>query len=294
MNKIKIKYKKENELIQALLEDENIEQYKEKSLLKKLSLSKKDEKVDIYFHSGILDKESLEDIQHAKKVIISSKVLRDELIESYKIDKDKIKFIYPFIKVDTVRKRKEERKKFLEKYDIDKKRKIISFTGKNIIKSGVKEFITIINSISYKNIQAIILADEKQINALKFHISNPAILDKFIFISDKDELDTMLFASDVFLLPTYNRAFSNNILKAMYCKCAVFLSLDNFASEFIDTFSCMNSPNDASIIFKLDAVLNNEEDLKLIKKENKKIAKNFLFDKQLVKVYKIIENLNYN
>lgn len=112
MNKIYIKYKKENELIKNLLKDENIERCKEKSLFQKLNFKNKAETFDIYFHSGILDKKALENIKLAKKNIVSSNFLKEKLISDYEIQEEKIELIYPSINIDKSKNLKEEKKKF--------------------------------------------------------------------------------------------------------------------------------------------------------------------------------------
>lgn len=115
--------------------------------------------------------------------------------------------------------------------------------------------------------------------------------DKIILLENYKNIDDLFLASDIFLLPTYNKTFSSNILKAMYCKCVVFLSIDNDAKEVVDVFASMDSPTDPSIAFKIDAVLLDKNELKKIKKENKKLAKEFELEANLNKMNFILENV---
>ncbi|MBD3829951.1 MAG: glycosyltransferase, partial [Arcobacter sp.] len=112
-----------------------------------------------------------------------------------------------------------------------------------------------------------------------------------ILLENYKNIDDLFLASDIFLLPTYNKTFSSNILKAMYCKCVVFLSIDNDAKEVVDVFASMDSPTDPSIAFKIDAVLLDKNELKKIKKENKKLAKEFELEANLNKMNFILENV---
>ena len=53
----------------------------------------------------------------------------------------------------------------------------------------------------------------------------------------------------------------------------------------------MDSPTDPSMMFKVDAILKGMDDLKLIKNENRKIAKEFSLVNNLAKINAIIENI---
>lgn len=99
--------------------------------------------------------------------------------------------------------------------------------------------------------------------------------EKLILLDDFEDMDKLFIASDIFLLPTTNKTFNTNILKAMYCKCAVFTTVTNDASELVDVFSTMESPQDRSMQFKLDALLHDDTELNTIKEQNYNVAKEF-------------------
>ena len=182
--------------------------------------------------------------------------------------------------------------KLCEELNIDPKTKLILFTAKNFKTSGVKEFLDICSSITYSDFKIIIAGEQKQISALQFQLPKYQNLqDKIILLENYKNIDELFLASDIFLLPTYNKTFSTNILKAMYCKCVVFLSIDNDAKEVVDVFASMDSPTDPSIAFKIDAVLLDKNELKKIKKENKKLAKEFELEANLNKMNSILENV---
>ncbi|RXI47052.1 hypothetical protein CRU99_02515, partial [Malaciobacter mytili] len=188
-------------------------------------------------------------------------------------------------------KEKEIKKQLYLDLKINSENKIIFFTAKNFKTSGIKEFIDIISNINYKNIQVIIAGDNKQITALKFQVSKLAIKDKILFLEDYKQLDKVYYLADIFILPTHSSAFATNILKAMFAKCAVFISSSSSAREVVDVFSTMNTPSDGSTVFKVDALLGRKEDLKLIKKQNKQAAQEFTLDKSLEKMHTLIQSV---
>lgn len=285
---ITINYKTRNSLISKLLEQKNIQEVKKPSLFSKLLGNK--EFADIYFHSGSLDKEALENIKKAKKIFVNSQTVHHELLKNFQENLEKIEVLYPSVNIE-YKKPKEVKQAFCEEQNIDPKKRIIFFTAKNFKTSGIKEFLSIIFQLTSQNFIAVIEGDKKQITSLRFQLSKMDVEDKILLLEDYPNKNELFLASDIFILPTYSQNFASNILKAMYCKCAVFVTATNPAKELVDVFSMMESPDDRSMQFKVDALLQNKDDLKLIKKQNRKIAKEYSLENALSKVEEIIATL---
>ena len=289
MNKTTIFYKSKNVLIEQLEKQANIEVLKEKNFFSKIFSAKKFP--DIYFHSGTLDDDSKENILNSKMTIVNSFASMNEIIARTKISHEKIKVIYPSIDVK-YQDPQEIRIKVCEELQIDSESKIIFFTAKNIKSSGVKEFLDICSSLSYQNFKIIIAANNKQIYNLRFQLPKYTNLEnKLILLEDYKNVDELFLASDIFILPTYNKSFSSNILKAMFCESVVFVTIENDVREVVDVFASMDSPSDPSIAFKIDAILLSDDDFKQTKKENRKLALEFTLESNLAKINHIIENV---
>lgn len=284
-----INYKIKTKLIQKLLEEEFISELSKPSTLSKLTFKKK-QLADIYFHNGNLDKEASENIKNAKRVIVNSLTSRHQLLKELDTPKDKIEVLYPAIDIE-YKKPKEVKEKICDELDIDKSKKLVFFTASNLKSSGVIEFINIVMHLNLKNVVAIIAGEKKQIFNLRFQLSKFNVEDKIILLEDYENKDELYLASDVFLLPTHTKNFASSILKAMFCKCAVFTTVNNAAKEVIDVFSMMESPSDRSMQFKLTALLQNKDDLKLIKKQNRKIAKQYTLENQYEKLKELISKI---
>lgn len=289
MTKIKIFYKTENPITQKLLKRENIEKIKEKSKISKIFSSKK-EYPNLYFHQGSLDEESIDIINNAKKTITNSYTSKMEIIKACKVDNSQIEVIYPTI-TSTYLKPKESKEIISKELGFDKKKRIILFNAKNLAKNGVMEFLQIIISLTNDNFIAIIAGDEKQIYTLKFKFTKLNLDDKVFLVEDYPNIDLIYSATDIYILPTYIKGFNSNVLKAMFFKTAVFVSANSDSKEVIDTFSTMDSPTDRSMQFKVDALLNNKEELKKIKKENKELSNEFLFDVQMKRVEEVLSKI---
>jgi len=290
MNKIaSISFNSKNILMDELLKEENVILYKKQSIFDKLRFKSKTYP-DIYFHSGVLDEKAIDIINNAKKTIASSYTMKQDIIKVCDITNDKIEVIYPTI-TSPYLKPKESKEKFCEEFNINKKDKIILFHSKNLKKNGVIEFLNIIASLSLDNIKAVIAGDEKQIYSLKFQLTKYNLDDKLLLLEDYPNMDLVYSAADIYILPTYIRAFNSNVIKAMFYKTAVFVSSNSASKEVIDIFSTMDSPSDRSMTFKVEAILSNKDELKKIKKENKQIADEFLFEIQLKRIRDILRNI---
>lgn len=289
MTKTTISYKTKSNLIEKLSKQSNVEVLKEGNFF--VNLFSKKKYADVYFHSGSLDDKSIENIKNSKITITNTFASMNQIIAKTKISHEKIKVIYPSIDVE-YKKIKEVKAKFYEEFQIDLKTKIIFFTAKNFKSSGIREFLDICSSIIYEDFKIIIAGEQKQIYTLKFQLTKYAKLEnRIILLEDYSKINDLFLISDIFLLPTYNKSFSTNILKAMFFKCAVFLNMDNDAKEIVDVFASMDSPTDQSITFKLDAILNGEDDLKHIKKQNRKLALEFTLQSNLEKINNILKNV---
>jgi heptosyltransferase-2 len=166
-------------------------------------------------------------------------------------------------------KKKKLQKDFLKKYNLSKETKIILFKAKNFKQNGIDSFLNIVSNISATNFQVVVSGDEVSMNLAKQKAQKLKIANKILFIEYFS-----IKTCDILLLPTTNKKFNQNILKAMQSKCVVFVPNTNEASCIVDIFATMQGANDQNTVNKIDALLNNLDFLKKIQKENKLKLKN--------------------
>ncbi len=252
--------------------------------------------LDIFFHKGKIDKTNIEAIKSAKQVIVSS-YTQKSLIEAKIGRLDHINILYPYIEVEKKDKDSLKEDIFKEINISNPDEHIILFHAKNFKSNGIKEFLNIISSLSQRNFVAFIVGDSEQINKSKFLIESFQQQKQHVYLIDIDtrpfSLDDIYAVSDIYILPTQRTLFSTNILKAMAYKSVVMIPSSNGASEIVDAFSIMNSADDSTVAFKLDALLQRKKDLKLVQKTNKKIAKEFKKKKYLKSLVKFIETMKH-
>ena len=279
MNKLKIYTKSKTLLIKELGKYVDLDLLDDKDILTN--------QADVYFHSGSIGENAINLISNSQKVIVNSNSAKADILNKIEVDAKKIDVIYPAIRPSDI-KPKEAKKQLCQELDCDKKTRLIFFTARTLKTNGVKEFFDTMLTLNNDNYKIIIASDKEQIETLKFQISNYKIYDKVVFYEDFKNMDLLYAACDIFVLPTYVKNFSINILKAMSLKSAVFVSSNNSAREIVDVFATMESPADPNTTFKIDALLSGKDELKLIKKQNAKIAKDFFIEKQIQILLRIL------
>ncbi len=290
MKQTTIHYKTNNTLINNLKHRDDIKILKKPSFLTKLFSKKR--YPDIYFHSGELDENSIEFIKNSKFVVTNSFSNLNLILAKTKISHEKIKVIYPSVDIK-YQKPKELKEKYKDRFSLTENTKIIFFTAKNFKTSGVKEFLQIVSNLSFIDFKVIIAGAKQQLAALEFTLPKYSKLEPKIILLDesKEKLDELYLISDVFLLPSYNKNIASSVIKAMFCKCVVFSTMNNDAKEIIDVYATMENPNDPSTAFKIDAILFDENELKKIKKQNRNIALEMSLDKNIEKFNDILTKI---
>lgn len=290
MKQTTVYYKISNTLINNLKHRDDIKILKKPSFLTKLFSKKR--YPDIYFHSGELDENSIEFIKNSKFVVTNSFSNLNLILAKTKISHEKIKVIYPSVDIK-YQKPKELKEKYKDRFSLTENTKIIFFTAKNFKTSGVKEFLQIVSNLSFIDFKVIIAGAKQQLAALEFTLPKYSKLEPKIILLDesKEKLDELYLISDVFLLPSYSKNIASSVIKAMFCKCVVFSTMNNDAKEIIDVYATMENPNDPSTAFKIDAILFDENELKKIKKQNRNIALEMSLDKNIEKFNDILTKI---
>ena len=290
MKQTTVYYKISNTLINNLKHRDDIKILKKPSFLTKLFSKKR--YPDIYFHSEELDENSIEFIKNSKFVVTNSFSNLNLILAKTKISHEKIKVIYPSVDIK-YQKPKELKEKYKDRFSLTQNTKIIFFTAKNFKTSGVKEFLQIVSNLSFIDFKVIIAGTKQQLAALEFTLPKYSKLESKIILLDesKESLDELYLISDVFLLPSYNKNIASSVIKAMFCKCVVFSTMNNDAKEILDVYATMENPNDPSTAFKIDAILFDENELKKIKKQNREIALEMSLDKNIDKFNDILTKI---
>lgn len=272
---MKIYYKNETKLVRYLKSIRETVLFKEAGFLEKLGF-RTTVYPDIYFHNGSLNSFSKTLIENSKLIIVNSDILKDEILKKCLVKASSIEVILPAIETKKFKK-KDIKKSFYERYEIDINKKIIYFSAKNMKRAGFEQFVKICKNLEMENHQVVVTCFEDKeeayaIDVLKHH----GIRDTTIILQNEEIFEQ----ADIFILPTSFTNFSHAVLKAMAAKCAVFVNNDNNSIDILDVFAIMDGKNDPNISYKTDMLLRVSSELKKIQKENYQIAKALTFKNQ--------------
>jgi UDP-glucose:(heptosyl)LPS alpha-1,3-glucosyltransferase len=204
---------------------------------------------------------------NAKRIIANSHMIKDEIINTYGINSNKIDVVYNGIepkKVDY----KHSFNKLSKEFGLDKNVPILLYVGSGFKRKGVEEFLEIIAKLQTENVQAFIIGKEKNLEYYKQLSKDLKIDKKVIFTGPRQDVDDFYAISDVFLFPTRYEPFSNVILEAMSSKNAVFTTRQNGAHEILEDKYIMSNSRDFSVAGKIDTLLKDTEALCAIKQAN--------------------------
>jgi UDP-glucose:(heptosyl)LPS alpha-1,3-glucosyltransferase len=230
--------------------------------------------------------------QNTKKIIANSNMIKNQIIKTYNIEPSKISVVYNGVNIKKSNY-EESFVKLSNEFEINKDKKIILFVGSGFERKGVKEFLQILSKLKSKNYHAFIIGKEKKLNIYK-QLSQSLHVDEFVtFTGARSDVDDFYTISDIFLFPTGYEPFSNVVLEAMSFQNAIFTTKQNGAHEILQDEYTLETPQDYSIVNKIDKLLNNPNKLKAIKEENYQIVQNFTIEKNAKETMDIInEYLN--
>jgi glycosyltransferase involved in cell wall biosynthesis len=275
-------YKKESKLTEYLKTIREDVTFYKNGFLEKIGLKVR-QYPDIYFHSGTLNSFTKTMIENSQNIIVNSEILKNDIVQTTLVKPEKIHVIFPCVEIKKFKK-KDVKKPFYEKHNIDEEKKIIYFTAKNFQKAGFAKFCKIVENLEMENFQVVITVNiDKELAYAKDVLKHHRMLESTIILEEE-----VFDVADIFILPTSFKNFSMVSLKAMANKCAVFLPRDNYGIDLLDVFAIMEDANDPNISYKTDMLLRIPKELKNIQKENYDNVKKYTFEYQQRRLQNIL------
>ena len=223
----------------------------------------------------------------AKRIIANSHMIKDEIINTYSINPNKIDIVYNGIKPKKV-DYKSSFNKLSKEFELDKGLSILLYVGSGFKRKGVEEFLEIIAKLKTKNIQAFIIGKENNLDYYKRLSKDLKIDKKVIFTGPRRDVDDFYAISDVFLFPTRYEPFSNVVLEAMSSENAVFTTQQNGAHEVLEKKYIMSHSKDLSVVSKIDRLFENPQELDNIKRINQSKSNALSIELNMKKTIEVI------
>ncbi len=227
---------------------------------------------------------------NAKCIIANSNMVKEQIINTYKINPNKINVIYNGIELKEIDYKKSF-DKLSKEFLISKNQSILLFVGSGFKRKGAAEFLQIISKLKNTAFKAFIIGKEKNIKYYQNLSKELNIDSQVVFTGPRKDVDDFYTISDIFLFPTHYDPFSNVVLEAMNFKNAVFTTSRNGASEILDKDFVMDNPYDTRVISSIDYLLSNKTALDKEKIKNIKLSKLFSIEKNLNITLEVISQI---
>lgn len=253
-----------------------------------LKIEKKSKFNPLHFVYLYLEKRAF---KNAKKIIAISNMVKNDIINSYNIDEKKIKIVYNGFKLEKVNKA-ESFKNLKNEFSLENNNeKIFLYVGSGFKRKGVKEFLEILSKLKNNNFRAFIVGKEKKMSFYKNYAKTLGLEKKVIFTGPRTDVKDFYSISDIFLFPTKYEPFGNVIIEAMNYENVVITTKSCGGGEIINQNYVMSESNDYTIANKIDKLLENEEQIESIKKENLEIVQNFSIEKNVQETLDVINEV---
>lgn len=175
--------------------------------------------------------------ENAKRIIVNSDKIRQEILEEYDVDPNKIRLVYNGINLPTTMDRTAARNQIDSEFPSAKNKPIILTAGSGFQRKGVKCFLKIISKIK-TDFQAFVVGKEKDMEPYKALAKQLGVCDKVTFTGMRSDLDQFYQAADLFLfMPTYE-PFGNVVLEALSYGTPTITSKHNGAHEILPAEYC--------------------------------------------------------
>jgi len=228
--------------------------------------------------------------QNAKKIIANSLMIKKQIIETYGIESEKITVVHNGVNKEEYNYH-ESFVRLEREWQIHSEEKIILYVGSGFKRKGVEVFLHILSKLTYQKYKAFVVGKEKKIAYYQNLAKTLNIEDKVIFTGARDDVKDFYVIADIFLFPTRYEPFSNVVLEAMNYENVVITTKQNGASEILDTEYIMQTPDDFTIVSKLDDLLYDDKKLETLKKRNLEIAQNYSIEKNVAETLKVIDEV---
>ena len=221
---------------------------------------------------------------------------RKTALENHFIDENKILTIGNGVDTqgsfNPLNMEKDKIDKIYKEFNIERDSKIITFVGRLVKEKGVIDLLEAFNNINLNNetkIKLLIVGDIEQserdrdtVKELKKYEDNPNV----IFAGHREDINSVLYITDVFCLPSYREGMPRSIIEAMAMECAVIATdIRGSKEEVVDGKTGFLVPvNSINILSdKIKELVEDEKLLKKMKNAGRRRAEKLFNEKEIVK-----------
>jgi glycosyltransferase involved in cell wall biosynthesis len=182
-----------------------------------------------------------------------------------------------------------EIKKLMEELNLSERNIMITFIGRLVSEKGILELLEAFNNIEANNVKLLIVGDIDQgcrdKRTKNLIVSKYRDYENIIFTGFREDINNILYITDIFCLPSYREGMPITIIEAMAMECAVIATdIRGCREEVIDgkTGFLVKPQSVSDIQIKLEKLISNSMLLSSMKSEGRKRAEKYFDEKQIV------------
>lgn len=227
-------------------------------------------------------------IDKTKKFICVSNYISESLQMYLKLDSSHFSVLRNGIDEEkfNVRLTEEKREQLKNKYNIKKDDKVLLFTGRIVNEKGIKELITALKQVNYKNYKLLIVgAALNDLNAktpyeLEIRELVKDMKDKVIFTGfiKYTEIPQLYHLADIAVLPsTWDDPAPLTIIESLLCGLPIITTVSGGIPEYATDGSAILVERDSNLVKNLakniDLLLMNEEECSVMAKRSLEVSR---------------------
>ena len=224
---------------------------------------------------------------NAKKIIANSHMVKQDIMDYYGIDGNKIVVIHNGIAPAKAINEWQAKKTLCTQLDLPEDKPIILFVGSGFKRKGADIFLKIVAQLK-QDFSAIIVGKEKKIGKYQAYADDLGLTKKLRFVGQRRDLPMFYMASDILLFPSRYEPFSNVVLEAMSFNNVVFTSSRNGAHEVLDPHYVIHGEDDVEVAAKIDKLLENPEQMAQAKQRNLKIIDSYTIEESVSQILAVM------
>jgi len=235
-------------------------------------------------------------IEMSDKVVVLSKMRKNEICDFYNISKEKYYVIPPGVDLQKFIPREKDLD-LLNELKLPQKSNIILNVSRLSYEKNIKMLIEAFARINIENTFLIIVGDGDQRSNLEYLAKKLNIIENIRFTGFRDDIERFYSIADVFVLPSTYEGFGLVFLEAMASGIPCIGLRSNYpqiivASEEIiindKTGFCTDPFSVDDLTDKIEKILSNEELKKKMGKEARSLCeKNYTWENQIKKILEI-------
>lgn len=226
---------------------------------------------------------------NARRIIANSHMIKNQIIETYGIDGNKIDVVYNGVCSQEI-DYDQAYQKLSKEFNLDPSAPIILYVGSGFKRKGVEEFLQIVSRLS-STFQAFIVGKENKMAHYRQLAEHLNVSDQVVFTGPRTDVEDFYAIGDIFLFPTHYEPFSNTVLEAMASGNAVFTTQQNGAHEVLAEEYIMSNSKDFLVVEEIDSLLKNREKLGTIKSNNQLKAAELSIEVNMLQTLSVIKKV---